>query len=116
VKYVVLEFDSDDDADAFASTMQTVHEEPTQTIRVRGIFKKPSQFCECPPSKTSVRGQKWGWWIHKDCGKPKRGQWQHARNLLDPIDIPASERNIWLGVVEGGPKYGRTGSWKPSNV
>lgn len=117
MKYVLLEFDSDDDADAFASTMQSVMEEPTQTIRVKGIFKKPSQFCTClKPGDKSVRGQKWGWWIHRDCGKPQKGQWQHPRNLLDPVDIPPQERNMFLGVVEGGPKYGRTGSWKPEGL
>lgn len=119
MKYVLLEFDSDEDADAFAGTMQTVTEEPTQTIRVKGIFKKPSQFCGCPSvakEPKSVRGVKWGWWIHAACGKPRKGQWQHPRNLLDPADIPPQERNMFLGVVEGGPKYGRTGSWKPEGL
>jgi hypothetical protein len=105
-KYVLVQFDSDDAADAFTNMiMQEAERDPS--MHVRATFKKPTAFCDCPPSANSVRGVKWGWWLHKDCAKPKRGSWQHPRNLLDPIDKPAAQRDIYLGVVEGGPKYGK---------
>jgi len=98
MKYIVLEFDNDDEADSFAGT---ITEGPAASIRVKAVFRKPSQFCECPPTEKSARGAKWGWWICTICAKPKRGQWQHPRNLLDPIDLPTRERKVYLGVVEG---------------
>jgi len=102
-KYVVVEFANDEEADAFAATLADAG--AASSLSVKGVFKKPTQFCTCPPSDKSVRGKKYGWWVHKDCGKPKRGQWQHARNLLDPVDLHPRQRTIWLGVVEGGPPY-----------
>lgn len=126
MKYVVLEFDSDDEADSFSEALNAVgyvlsaSEKSSMWKvypRVKGIFRKPSQFCECAkPGEKSVRGAKWGWWIHRDCGKPKRGQWQHPRNLLDPIDLPARERAMYLGVVEGGKKYGTGGPGAPKGL
>lgn len=102
-KYVLVEFANNDEAEAFASTIADAGE--ASSLTVRAIFQKPTQYCECPPSDKSVRGKKYGWWVHKVCGKPKRGQWQHPRNLLDPQDLKPKERTIYLGVVEGGKPY-----------
>lgn len=70
--------------------------------RVRALFGKPVNFCECPPSDRSLRGQKFGWYVCADCGKAKKGACQHPRNLLDPIDMPIRDRDLYLGIWEGG--------------
>jgi len=105
-KYVLLEFNNDEEADGF--TGMIVGASVTGSLTIKAVFKKPTQFCECVvKSDKSVRGRKWGWWVHKECGRPKRGIWQHPRNLLDPIDLNPKERRLYLGIVEGGPPYGQ---------
>jgi len=98
-KYVVVEFDSDEDAEGFAGTLEW--EGHTATIRVAGVFKKPTMFCECPPSNNpkSVRGAKWGWWLHKDCGKPRKGNVHHPRNLILPKEASMVDY-LYIGVKE----------------
>src|SRR5689334_9902659 len=88
-KYVVVAFDIDTEADAFIETMNaatiTMEDNGGATVEVVGVFKKPTLFCECTNrGDKSVRGAKWGWWLHKDCGKPKRGNIHHPWNLLFP--------------------------------
>lgn len=74
-----------------------------KAVTVRGLFAKPTTFCECPnPGDKSNRGKKYGWWVHVSCGKPKKGHWQHPRNLLDPPDMSPKERSLYLGVAEPG--------------
>lgn len=115
-RYVLLEFDDNEAAEVFVQTIQEQNKQPTKldyellaklvpalTARVRGFFFMPTQFCECPPSDKSVKGAKWGLWIHRDCGKPKKGSWQHPKNLLDPEDIHPRARATYLGVVVGAP-------------
>jgi hypothetical protein len=70
--------------------------------KVIGLFAKPTKFCDCPnPGDKSVRGAKFGWWVHVACGKPKAGHCQHPRNML--IDEPEDPKNRWgyLGIWEG---------------
>jgi hypothetical protein len=92
---------------------------------VRAVWMKPTKFCECAkPGDRSVRGEKWGLYVHRDCGKPKKGQWQHPRNLYSPVPSAAAqaehlgaqepanlkpgERDIYLGVQEPEPTDGVT--------
>jgi len=99
-KYVLLEFDDDADAESFAGTLQPSGTE-RESVRVRGIFKKPTQFCSCiPMEKSSVRGAKWGWWICAKCGKPKPGAMHQPRNLLEPEGTKAHQRRLFLHVAE----------------
>jgi hypothetical protein len=104
-KYVVLAFDNDEDADSFSGTILHGGPSAVGTIQIAGIFKKPTLFCECPGvSDKSVRGAKWGWWLHKDCGKPKRGNPQHPRNLIAPADMSPAQimrQYLYIGVREG---------------
>lgn len=132
-KYVLVSFDDDTDADNFVAALQR-HADPEAEGRnshvfyttkhptlenhfsmrgvleasVRAVWKKPTQFCECAnPGEKSARGQKWGWWVHKDCGKAKKGNFQSPRNLLDPPGQRARDIQIFLNVVEpqGPPAY-----------
>jgi hypothetical protein len=82
-KYVLLAFDNDDEADSFTSTI--VDAGIASSLTVAGVYKRPTMLCECPgKDDKSVRGTKWGWWLHKGCGKPKRGNVLHPWNLLFP--------------------------------
>jgi len=71
--YVLLSFADDEDA------MQFVEANLSDPIlKVEGIYKKPTQFCN--PMDTTIhgtrrvqgwtQGQKYGWWICSRCGKP----------------------------------------------
>jgi hypothetical protein len=79
--YVVLAFDDDQKAKEFVSqTLRT--EEVTfgaSTIQrwaravVRGVYKKPTVFCQCDAATGRTRGKKYGWWVCRKCGKPAEG-------------------------------------------
>jgi hypothetical protein len=103
-KYVVLAFDNDEEADSFSSTIINAGPAPEgshQSLNVVGVFKRPTLFCECTTKDDkSVRGAKWGWWLHKACGKPKRGMTHHPWNLLHPGAKLTD--NLYIGVREGG--------------
>lgn len=120
-RYVLVEFDDNDDADSFLKEFEKgevfwMHKDfiykanvPMLT-RIRGMFGKPTKFCDCPDvtpdADKSVQGAKWGWWLHRVCGKPKKGRWQHPKNMLDP-ETPTKFRELYLGIVEpaGIPHY-----------
>jgi len=105
-KYVLLEFDDDAEAESFARTIMQNDRlidlaDTVETIRVRGVFKKPTQFCTCVPmEKSSVRGAKWGWWLCSKCAKPKSGAMHQPRNLLEPEGTPSHQRRLFLHVAE----------------
>jgi hypothetical protein len=114
-KYVLLQFDHDEEADEFCQRFTEDVEERAKYQRVgiyayvRGVFKKPTKFCECigdMKKRAFTRGRKYGWWVCTKCGKPTpawaRGDhWFLAlgRNLL-PVDDSASE-------YRGDGVYGR---------
>lgn len=119
-RYILLEVDDNKDADAIHRSVEqgtlffsrnkddgTGEYGYAQGVRVRGVFAKPTTFCECPnPGDKSSRGKKWGWWIHVECGKPEKGQWQHPRNLLEPSDMKVLHRYLYLGIIEPEPPPG----------
>jgi hypothetical protein len=107
-KYVLLQFDKDEDADAFVNILvQDEVSNPTKvTIRALGVYKKPTQFCACPdrldPNAKSVVGKKFGWYVHAACGKPRANGWHGPKNLLRP-DEHHGRRRLNLMVVEPQP-------------
>jgi hypothetical protein len=97
-RYVLVEFDNNGDAEGFVTTIT----DPSNTgfVRIVGVYMKPTQFCKCSnPGDKSLRGQKYGLMVHKDCGKPKVGVWQSPRNLLLENEKPAG-RKLSLNLVE----------------
>jgi hypothetical protein len=109
-KYLVLEFEDDKDADGLVEGLNAVGyilsaSENSSMWKsypiIAGVFKKPTMFCECPPSNNpkSVRGAKWGWWLHKDCGKPRKGNTHHPRNLIIPKEARGTDY-LYIGVNE----------------
>jgi hypothetical protein len=77
--------------------------------RVRGLYMKPTKFCECNPfTGTIILGDRFKLMVHRVCMRPVRGQWQHPRNLLEtvettlmPHDKSKPKRIITLGTCEG---------------
>jgi hypothetical protein len=69
-RYVVLEFEHNEDADMFTQDM--LHDGES----VVGVFAKPTQFCKCKGGKGRIhaytRGRKFGWWVCSTCKKPQR--------------------------------------------
>jgi hypothetical protein len=95
--YVVLSFEDDDDAKAFAQ--HELFEPGDQPWDVVALIRKPTKFCEGHPKGRRAlgftRGQRWGWWVCDGCKKPSRlwaasykGVISMGRNLLiaDPKD------------------------------
>lgn len=106
-KYVLLAFDSDAEADEFAQRFTDDVEERSQAIRVkpyamvRGVWKKPTKFCDCTSGNIKqrgwTRGKKFGWYVCDYCRKPSaawaRGDmWYNSLgvNLL-PVSFEAPE-------------------------
>ncbi len=94
-RFVGLYFEDNGDADKFIEEWN----EPTDAISGRelvALFAVPTQFCECPHDdrtnpRRQVRGQKYGWWVHRDCGKPLVNGFQHPRNLLEKPKLGPGE-------------------------
>lgn len=106
-KYVVVQFDNNDEADSFVQTISSgfdhLSSNANANIQIVAVFQKPTLFCECAtPSENSVRGSKWGWWLCRNpgCGKPKRGQFQQPRNLLDPANIRTDQKRLFVNIKE----------------
>ena len=77
-RYVVLEFEYNEDADSFVKDMQHDGES------VVGVYAKPTQFCPTGGCGTGrikgfVRGIKYGWWVCDNCRRPSR---VHDREAL----------------------------------
>lgn len=80
--HVLLSFD--DDADA----VKYINDTLTGVVRVEGIYKKPTQFCDNMDTNTHgnrrvqgfTKGQKWGWWVCAQCKKPKKLYWDNIAN------------------------------------
>jgi hypothetical protein len=82
-KYVLLAFDDDKDADQAVQMIQASRcvrwgHGLSLACKVRGMWKKPTKFCEgggCSTSKKRpafTRGTKYGWWVCANCGRPSR--------------------------------------------
>lgn len=105
---VVLEFDDDEAARRFVDHMgnrsgATALNQASIAMAysdLKYVFKIPTKFCECnvpnsAPKGTYGLGKKYGWWVHKKCGRPAKRPWGtergvrqllfSARNLVDDI-------------------------------
>lgn len=90
--YVMLAFDDDNEAKEFVKVNidprgQIAYGEDEQVVQgatVRGVWKKPTLFCDPSDghadghgrtqSRSFSRGKKYGWWVCVHCGKPRK-QW-----------------------------------------
>lgn len=116
-RYVLVEFDDNTVAEEFVESLKInggtyyrgadehMHDVDPEKARVRAFFAKPTQFCDCkPPSDRQPLSKNYQWRVCPKCNKPIRGQWQHPRNLLDPLGIDPRERYLYLGIIEGRAK------------
>lgn len=131
-RYVILRFEDNGQAEAFIKSVQQndvffshKNEDGTGSygyidkVRPVGLFAGPTLYCECPPhSETDARSQKYGWWVHRKCSKPRRGNWQHPHNLLDPeASLRPGQRSMYLGVIEPNDQPRPDGAFPaPGNV
>jgi hypothetical protein len=83
-RYILLAFDSDAEADAFANAATIeggiFYLKPdthfanvdTKKVTVRGVWQKATKFCECgtAPGDSYIRGKTHGWWVHRKCMRP----------------------------------------------
>jgi hypothetical protein len=84
-RYVVLQFGSDAEAEAFVLAEQRddilIGDQQelsgyrkVEDYEVLGMFQAPTQFCYCTGSKGRIhawgKGEKYGWWVCKKCKKP----------------------------------------------
>jgi hypothetical protein len=118
-RYVLLRIEDNDAAESFVKSIRQQdvffsqsNEDGTGSYgylkaTVLGLFGAPTLFCECDDkSDVSARSKKFGWWVHRKCGKPKKGNMQHPYNLLEP-DRPKAiqeRRDLYIGVTEPRPK------------
>ena len=73
---VLLEFDDEDMARAFVQGCVRSSSSSESMMRVHGVYKKPTVFCECVGGKKTstafTRGRKYGWWVCAQCAKPTK--------------------------------------------
>lgn len=95
-QFMLLEFDNDELAAKFMTQLET-----KTTIHVRGLFQKPRTHCKCPEMSDTemrgqiTRGQKFGWWVHRTCGRA-HGRFQTPRNLLYPLGTHPRDVDTYL--------------------
>jgi hypothetical protein len=107
-RFVVVEIPDNEEADAFMKAVQAgevlfgvpagtteVDGRQVEEIKWRGInesgewkvpqvYAVPTKFCECPDYEgVSARSQKYGWWVHRKCSKPRGTALQHPYTLLE---------------------------------
>jgi hypothetical protein len=95
--FVVLSFEDEEVAKEYVKDHFENYVNEDDACVMEMVIKKPTQFCECTASSTQkkgfVRGMKYGWWVHSDCGKPTKAWaegyfhgWELAlgTNLLPP--------------------------------
>jgi hypothetical protein len=107
MRYVVLKFDDNEAAERFVAAPVVLEGE----VEVMALFAGPTQFCTCTGSKGRIHawtlGQKYGWWVCKQCKKPAEataGPYQQmrfvisqGRNLLDEflMGLPQAKASVW---------------------
>ena len=93
-KYILLEFDNDDQANALCAQINTATA-AGKAFRLVGIFKRPGRTCKCPRVRNTYKakemaklGKKYGWWVCSDCHLPRLGGHQLV-NMLAPREVLA---------------------------
>lgn len=76
-RLVVLYFEDNEAAEA--AMVETLGASPV------GLYGIPTQFCTCPPyeqnRRTNAFGAKYGWLVHRECGKAKGHSQIGLKNL-----------------------------------
>jgi hypothetical protein len=107
-RYVLLEFDSDDTANALCAKITAAHD-AGKGMKVLGIFQRPpTKRCECQNRVTEGRNNEtarhWnlGFYYCKRCKRVTRG-WQAPRNLMGTAKVPYGRpASAWLHLDSNG--------------
>lgn len=122
-KFVLLQFDDDAQADRLVQALQEWPEaidisgqvtaaEPEWYhivgVKLRGVFKKPTKFCECKSLKNRgfSRGKKYGWWVCSQCKKPTIA-WSRLEGIYGFLGFNLLPRSAVA------PEYRGDGDWLP---
>jgi hypothetical protein len=88
-RFILLEFANDTEAEDFAgAVLSTKLESSWKTMKLWGIFQKPTKFCECVGGRKTAsgytRGIKYGWWVCAKCKKPT-AKWASGRQWFSVV-------------------------------
>lgn len=82
--YVLLTFDDESEAKDFCGIVL----DRRPQMKLWGIFKKPTQFCECVGGRKTAsgftRGLNYGWWVCARCKKPTK-KWAEGRHWFSVL-------------------------------
>lgn len=112
-RYLLVEVDSNSTAERLMRQINRA--DAAKGMRVIAAFRKPTQLCECTPERPNhlhtapdcVIGDRFRWWICKQCRKPRAGMGQTLWNMLDELNpltgaydqkVDTRHRHIHLGV------------------
>lgn len=94
--FVLLTFDDEGEAHDFVGLVLNTRTRELdvalysmfRAMSVWGVFKKPTQFCECVGGRKTAsgftRGLKYGWWVCAKCKKPT-ARWASGRQWFSVI-------------------------------
>lgn len=96
-KYVVIECEDDDTADALIERIKG-----KTSMRIAGVYQRPNTWCRCPfqiagENRPVFRGKKYGWWICGWCHKPRPGT-HNLENRSNAPDIGFNSRRYYYGL------------------
>lgn len=92
-RYLLIEFDSDEEADAFDRNLEA---EAPSSIRAIAMYSKPSSLCDCTEKHDQARGTTFGWYVCRGCLKPRAGSPQTLANMFDDNKTPSKFRELFL--------------------
>jgi hypothetical protein len=120
--YVILEVEDDEQAKTLCADivaypgarLLTPSQENDVAVRLAGVFKKPTLYCDPTDGhrgggKTQAgwrRGIKYGWWVCASCGKPSRG-WAMGNHWHSAVGTDLLPKEI------SGDRYRPTGWTSP---
>lgn len=114
-RWLLLEFDDDAQCEAMMAKIQE-QTAAGKAYRLKGLFAKPTKFCECPPEPRRqqpdlVRGERYGWVVHRLCRKAwPMPVW--PKNLLESTPISPAFRGdvgVWMTPMLGINRLMRKG-------
>ena len=98
-KYILIEVDDSKVASALLKKLKQI---TNRGARVVGFFVTPDDdFCTCgalgdrQQAVETVRGAKYGWIVHRVCGKPRSHSAYHPANLLE-AKLPIRNRRFYI--------------------
>jgi hypothetical protein len=105
-KYVLLQFDDDEEAKAFINEVRKAQDPETRAFcrddwadfNVRAVWHKPDSWCQCGTRSGWGKTKKLGLWVCADCKLPSRAWFRGDawHNIMGANLLPISE---------GAPEY-----------